>query len=322
MKQRQLPDSSRLAGLVTTREAEDAGLTANDLRILAANGVLTPIGRGIYAQTDRTGKLNATATGRNALRIAAAVAVAGPQSAGSHESAAIVHGLALLDRPGAVVTLSRPPGAAGRRTARPGTTMHIAALPQRHLTLVGRVPVTSAARTVVDLARVRPFRAGVVVADSALHSAKTTKEELRAVIEDCHRWPGIERARKVIEFADGRAESAFESISRVVFDEGGLPAPDLQVWVGKDDRAGRVDFLWRQYRTIAEADGALKYQDTDRAKLQIARDAELREAGFEVVHFTWKQLMATPDLVIASIRAAFARAELLRSAERLFLPSP
>jgi hypothetical protein len=317
MKQRQLPDSSRLAGLVTTREAEAAGLTANDLRILAANGVLTPIGRGIYAHADRASKLNATATGRNALKIAAAVAIAGPQSAGSHESAALVHGLVLLDRPSEVVALTRSPGVAGRRTARPGTTIHFAELPKHHLSLVGRIPVTSAARTVVDLARVRPFRAGVVVADSALRSAKTTKEELRAVMADCPRWPGIERARRVVEFADGRAESAFESLSRVVFDEGGLPAPDLQVWVGKDDQAGRVDFLWRQYRTIAEADGVLKYQDTNRARLQLARDAKLREAGFEVVHFTWKQLLATPDLVIAAIRAAFARAELLRVAELL-----
>jgi very-short-patch-repair endonuclease len=35
--------------------------------------------------------------------------------------------------------------------------------------------------------------------------------------------------------------------------------------------------------------------------------ARLREAGFEVVHFTWPQVTRTPDQVVASIKAAFRR---------------
>lgn len=180
----------------------------------------------------------------------------------------------------------------------------------------GAVPVTSAARTVIDLARSTSFRSGVVVADSALRQRKTSKAELGAVIATCSRWPGIDRARQVVEFSDGLSESPFESIARVAFRDGGLPPPELQVWVGDIRPIARVDFLWRKYGTIAEADGALKYTDPSRARQQLRRDAELREAGFEVVHFTWHELTVVPEQVLRSINAAFQRSDAIRASER------
>jgi len=56
-----------------------------------------------------------------------------------------------------------------------------------------------------------------------------------------------------------------------------------------------------------EADGAIKYATPARAMAQLDRDARLREAGFEVVHFTWQQVTRTPDQVVASIKTAFRR---------------
>ena len=166
------------------------------------------------------------------------------------------------------------------------------------------------ARTVVDLARTVPFAAGVVVADSALRDKQATRGELEAVVARCERWPGIQRARRVVAFADPGAESVLESISRVAFHQHGLPPPELQVWVGDDDEiTGRVDFLWRQHRTIAEADGAIKYTGAARALAQLNRDARLREAGFEVVHFTWPEITRVPGQVVGAIRAAFRRQE-------------
>jgi hypothetical protein len=110
----------------------------------------------------------------------------------------------------------------------------------------------------------------------------------------------------VIAFSDSRAESVLESLSRAVFHESGLPPPDLQVWVGDDGEViGRVDFLWRRYRTIGEADGAFKYQTPDRARAQLDRDARLRAAGYEVVHFTWPEITRAPAQVVDSIRLAF-----------------
>ena len=66
-------------------------------------------------------------------------------------------------------------------------------------------------------------------------------------------------------------------------------------------------FYWKQYRTIAEVDGALKYADPDRARAQLRRDSLLRDDGFEVVHFTWQQITQTPEQVALSIRKAFRR---------------
>lgn len=160
----------------------------------------------------------------------------------------------------------------------------------------------------MDLARTSSVRAGVVTADSALHAGGASKQELERVLADCPRWPGLARARQVVAVSDGRAESVLESVSRVVFAEQGLPPPDLQVWVGGDDWViGRVDFLWREFRTIAEADGAAKYANPSRALAQLQRDTRLREAGFEVVHFTWQEIMQVPEAVAAAIRATFRR---------------
>ncbi len=183
----------------------------------------------------------------------------------------------------------------------------MAALPDEQVTVRGGVRVTSVARTVVDLARTSSFRSGVVVADSALRGKLTSKAELRSVVTACARWPGIRQARLVIEFSDARSESALESIARAAFRDHGLPAPELQAWVGGDDVIGRADFLWRRYRTIGEADGAIKYANTGRAISQLRRDASLRAAGFEVVHFTWDEIVRVPGQVAASIRAALRR---------------
>ena len=227
---------------------------------------------------------------------------------GSHESAAIIHGLDLLRRLAPGVTVTHRPGD-GSGTGRAGVRVHLAALPASHVTTRGGVPVTSVARTVVDLARTSTFRSGVVAADSALRSKLTTKAELGTVLADCARWPGLTRARQVVQFSDARSESALESLSRVVFDEQGIPPPELQEWVGGDDEGvvGRADFLWQRFGTIGEADGALKYADPQRAIAQLRRDARLRAAGFQVVHFTWDDIVRTPGQVAASLRAAFGR---------------
>lgn len=78
--------------------------------------------------------------------------------------------------------------------------------------------------------------------------------------------------------------------------------------MGDDDVViGRADFLWRRYRTIGEADGAIKYADPSRAAAQLERDARLRDAGYEVVHFSWPQIVRTPAQVVASVKAALQR---------------
>jgi hypothetical protein len=308
------PDSSPFPLVVTTSRLTKAGASPDRIRRLVQQRALHRIARGVYlpaphgAGTLTAGILGSWA-GDHSLRLAAFLAHAGSETVVSHRTAALIHGLDLLgpERDG-IVSVTRPPGGAGSRTGSPGILVHAAHLPRGQVTTRAGVRLTSVARTVVDLARSSPFTAGVVAADSALRSNQVTRAELDAVLTACARWPGISKARRVVAFSDGRAESVFESISRVVFDEHGLPAPDLQVWVGGEDEVvGRVDFLWRAYRTVGEADGAAKYSVPGRVRAQLWRDERLREAGFEVVHFSWHEVRIAPWQVAAQIRAAFQR---------------
>ena len=307
-----MPRSTRIAGIVTTGELTDAGFSADRIRTLTRRGDLYQVGRGVYASGTLASEMLAIADGLQLLQLAAAVAVTGPGAVVSHESAAYLHSIDLLSRQDAA-TLTCPPQRG--RNARAGIRLHTATLSADHVTAFGRLPVTTPARTVVDLARTLSFRAGVVTTDSALHRQLVTKAELRQVLTDCRRWPGARQAAAVIDFADGRAESPLESIARIAFNDCGLPPPELQVWLGGTvEPIGRVDFYWKQYRTIAEVDGALKYADPHRARAQLRRDSLFRDEGFEVVHFTWQQITQTPEHVAASIRNAFRRNTTRRSA--------
>lgn len=231
---------------MTAAKLEAAGLSEARVRRLVRQGVLLRVGRGVYVRAALVGQMATDPVGEQVLRTASALAVAKPGAAvASHHSAATIHGLDQLGRQPPGPTVTHRPGA-GSGTRRSGVRVHIAALPAGHVTVRSGVRVTSVARTVVDLARTSSFRAGVVVADSALRGRLVSKDELRAVVADCARWPGIRQASLVVEFSDGLSESALESISRVAFRDHGIPAPELQVPVGGDNGVvGRADFLWR-----------------------------------------------------------------------------
>lgn len=187
--------------------------------------------------------------GDHILRTAAALATIGPGAVASHQTAASIHYLDLLDTPQTDVTLTRTPG--HNRSGRAGVHIYCAELPKDHVTEAYGMPVTTPARTVLDLPR---------------------SLEFRVVFRDC-----------------------------------GLPPPDLQIWAGGAEVVGRVDFLWRRYRTVAEVDGRMKYANSVRAVRQLERDRQLRDAGYEVVHFTWKHITENAGYVNAAIREAFRR---------------
>jgi predicted transcriptional regulator of viral defense system len=307
------PRTTRIAGIVTTAELLAAGWRQDQIRDRTRHGDLLALRRGIYAEGAHARKLLSLKGGDQLLAIGAAAALTGAMTAAvSHQSAAYLHKIDLVGRRDLTVHLTRPPGA--DRHAPAGVRLHTAELPAEHVTQHLGLPVTTAARTVVDLARTLPFRAGVVAADSALHLRRATKDELQSVLAVCSRWRGASGAADVIAFADGRSESPLESIARVVFRDCGLPPPTLQALVGAVDDVARVDFFWDRYRTIVEVDGALKYADPLRARAQLERDAWLRSLGYEVVHFTWDDIMTRPAFVATSIREAFRRGALLAAA--------
>jgi hypothetical protein len=242
----------------------------------------------------------------HALQVAAFQAAQSARgAAASHQSAALIHRLDLLNAPeDGLVWMTRAPGTYRGRSVQ-GIRFHSASLPKNHVTTLYGVLVTTATRTVLDLARSLPFMEAVVVADSALRMGKTTKPGLIRVLDSFPRWPGTDMARQAVEFSNELAESALESCARVIFAEWDLPTPALQIDIIEGQFIGRADFYWPEYRTIAEADGQAKYEDPRRARQQIQRDSLLRETGHKVVHFTWTELFTEPARVIARIRKAF-----------------
>jgi Transcriptional regulator, AbiEi antitoxin len=326
----------RLSGVATRSELAAAGVTEAALRRQLRGGALVPICRGAYTLAETLVAAAGVPAREHALAAAAAVHRAGTAATASHHSAAIIHGLELLTRPDpAVVTLTRSPHHSRSRSDRAGAVVHIADLPREQVTSRHGIRVTTVARTVIDLARTLPFVDGVVVADAALHASKTARPELGAVLAKCARWPGVRRAEHVTAFSDHRAGSALASVARVAFHEHGLPVPRLQAWAGDEKGIGRADFFWPEHRTIAVADGAGWPARPERRESQPGADSRrgdgdgrpggadsrrgdgdgllsrndpcLSGAGFEVVHFTWHEIMARPWQVVASVRAAFAR---------------
>src|SRR5260221_3775801 len=128
-----LPETSRLAGVVTTAELREAGLSTASIRVLVRRGRLTPLDRGVYARTELAGRSD-----ESTLRLVSALAIVGDGAVGSHYDAALVHGLAMLDRPPPGVTaVTRRLGASGGWARRGGVRGATAPLRPRQGTLFG-----------------------------------------------------------------------------------------------------------------------------------------------------------------------------------------
>lgn len=313
MTKRSLSDTLRDIHVGTAAQWRAAGISQSRLTTLIRAGQLVQLRHGVYATRAIVAETAADPRRRHALEVAAVTTARTRAGVASHHSAALIHGLDLLRKPPeGTVTLTVPRAARTGQHRSGGVVRHAADVPGEHVVSRFGIPVTTAARTVADLARTATFMEAVVVADSALRGRLATKAELRRVLGYCARWPGVEQARRVADFSHPLAESVLESCARVVFHAHGLPRPALQVNIGGREFIGRVDFCWMPHQTIAEADGLLKYQGRAEAIAELRRDRLLREAGFEVVHLTWREVFGEPDRVVARIREAFERSRRLR----------
>ncbi len=291
--------------LISAASLRAAGRSAGQVRTLVRHGAIVRIGRGLYVSKTVSRQFATVPNSAHVLRSAAALADNGPESVISHTSAALIHTIDLIGDEPADVTITSRNG--GRRGHRNGIHTYANAMPDQHIESKYGLRVTTPARTVLDLARTSSFATGVVAADSAVRQGLTTVAELLHVAGPYRQRRGGDRAHGVVMFTTGLAESPLESLARVVFDEGALPPPELQVRItGADDEfIGRVDFLWRRYKLIVEVDGAAKYElDPRRARNELWRDKALRRAGYEVIHFSWAEITTQPDQVTATIWAA------------------
>ena len=110
----------------------------------------------------------------------------------------------------------------------PGYAVVAVSLPAHHRWSCGGIPLTSPARTLVDVARTVTLREAIVVADSLFRQTRLRQDEVRQVLADMQRVAGIDRAVRIAAFADGRAESPLESLARLAFAGQGLhPEPQV-----------------------------------------------------------------------------------------------
>jgi hypothetical protein len=176
--------------------------------------------------------------------------------------------------------------------------------------------VTSLARTVLDLARTLPMTQAVAAGDRAL-TLGLTRTELDAGLVAMKRWPGVRAARRVVEFLDIRSESVGESVSRVRLMEDGLPASEPQHEIYRPDGQflARVDFYWKEQRTVGEFEGKIKYGRLLKPGQRIEdvifeeklREDAVRDLGLQVVRWIWTDLYRT-GILRGRVLRAFARA--------------
>ncbi|MPY77042.1 MAG: hypothetical protein GEV04_00830 [Actinophytocola sp.] len=300
------------AGPFTAAQVRAAGFDKAAIRRALRRGSWVCLRRGVYVETSLLDDVAGCAERRHALDVAALRLVLGDATVAGGTSAARIFGLELLGEPPAEPVLLTDV-AAVKGTHRNGYVLRSAALPEHHRATRHGVPVTSVARTVIDLARTRSFAESVAVADSALREGLVSVDQFRVVIRDCSTWSGVSQARRVVDFADPGAESVLESLSRVAIHVQSLPAPRTQVTLG--DAGGprcRVNFLWDDVRVVGEADGLGKYEPRgDRSVRDVLRAEKRREewladAGYEVVRWGWQDANDPPRLA-RRLRAAFAR---------------
>jgi len=283
--------------LTTTADLTRVGVGVGELRRRVAQGSLVRVRRGVFR---RAGDLPSATAHR--LLIDATLGDLGAGAVISHASAGILHGLPVPVSALGRVSVSHARRGRGHVTR--GVRDRGCPVPESDVIEIEGMPVTSLARTVVDLGRDLSFDWGVAVADYALR-AGLAREVLAVQVERSRRWPGNARARAVVSFADARAESPGESRSRALLAQAGLPAPTLQFEVWADGvLLGRADFAWEDHGVLGEFDGLAKYgallrpgeTPADALAREKVREDGFRGAGWLVTRWVWKEL-SNPDLL-------------------------
>lgn len=311
------PLAGRSPATIHRTDAIASGLTDWMLRHDVAGGDLERLYHGMYAAPVRSFTTDdGRVVGRDAIearrdhyrrRVIAAAVVGEERKAASHQSAAALHKIPVLGLPDDIhFTADRHSG--GRRQGR-AFFLHASPLPADEVTVVEGVLTTTLARTAMDVARSGSFAEAIVVLDGALR-AGATLDELTVLTDRGRRRRGIALVRQTMTWADGRSESAGESLSRALMIRAGIPMPDLQVEYREDDGElfARVDFDWGG-RVVGEFDGLVKYGDATDVVAEKRREDKLRALGIIVVRWTWDDLR-NPERFIARLLRAFATAKL------------
>ena len=279
-------------GLITTRQLVALGFDDAAIRYRVRAGRLHRVQRGVYA-------VGHTAMTVSARRLAAVLAL-GDLAFASHITAAAIWGIRQTASGLIHVTV---PGAARDRA---GIRVHRRASADADRTRRDAIPVTSLARTLVDL--------GDVVPTVQVRNAFVRAEHLRLVdmkaIDDAlaraGRFPGPRRLREVLRVYDPRWERTRSALELAFLDltaQFALPPAEVNAWI---EDTFLVDALWRPQRLVVEVDSP-RFHDTPSARRDDARrDHALRSSGYRVLRMRDADIERRSPAAAATIARALA----------------
>jgi hypothetical protein len=237
-----------------------------------------------------------------------AAVLASQPAVASHETAGWLWGL-LRTRPGIHLTAptrrrakprSDPEGRATTRSSRLAHKVHFARLLRRDLARQEDIPVTSLARTLLDLA--------AVLSAYRLERAIERAEELglldltpiEELLARAGKHPGSGRLRRALALYrpdPAVIRSGVERRFRELAQDAGLPAPAMNFNVAGFE----VDAYWASHRFAVELDVYETHGTRAAFERDRLRQEELKLAGVEMVRITGARLEREPEATMARL---------------------
>jgi very-short-patch-repair endonuclease len=157
-----------------------------------------------------------------------------------------------------------------------------------------RIPVTTLARTIFDLAA----ETSVEGLEAAVREAEYRHRfRIESLANMAARHPGnrgVSTVKSCLHHAGrgprGRARSKLETRFASLLARSDLPQPELNALLDLGDQKIEADCLWRAQRLIAELDGGKTHGTRAAFDLDRERDRRLQALGWRVVRITWRQL--------------------------------
>jgi hypothetical protein len=284
-------------GLATRSQLLAIGATDDVIRRRLASGLMRAIHPGVY--------LHASWPFTHETRLLAAALACGPTAVLSHRSAAAAHRFDGIRRVRPEITVVG--------TVLPqldGVTLHRTdTLEAIDRSVVGALPTTSPARTLLDLGAVVPFEVVHEVVHAAFVAKLVTHRELLSVLDRVGKRGrrGTASLRAILreELPDERLASMLErDLLRLIHLAGG-PPPELQHrLVCTDGRAVILDFAWPDLRFAIEADGHRWHSTPKKLEADNARRRSIRATGWTLDAYGFGDVHARKHAVVDEIRSS------------------
>ena len=228
----------------------------------------------------------------------------GPDALVSHEAAAEVHHVPNVMR-NKVVLVS----AHGQHHRLPGVFVHQLddVLPE-HRTAVDGLPVTTPARTIVDLAAaVHPARLSPIV-EATHHARIASYSEVGVCMTSIARRgkPGVRRLARVLDNLTATKGVTMSKLERLLLEliaDAGLPRPVSQhAFPGRLFTNGCVDAAYIDAKLVIEADGRAWHTRIADVKRDRERDNDAARLGWQTLRLLHEHITADPTGTAELIR--------------------